>query len=93
MTAVPTPPSRPSRGVTNWPAQASSRGRFALLHGVTSSRSTWWRVGPALAAAGWDVTAVDLAGHGDGPRLPAENGDLTALVDAVVPWLSIPLAH
>ncbi len=87
MTAVPAPPSRPSRGVTNWPAQASSRGRLALLHGVTSSRSTWWRVGPALAAAGWDVTAVDLAGHGDGPRLPAENGDLTTLVDAVVPRL------
>jgi pimeloyl-ACP methyl ester carboxylesterase len=30
---------------------------------------------------------VDLAGHGDGPRLPAEHGDLTALVDAVVPRL------
>ena len=33
------------------------------------------------------MTAVDLAGHGDGPRLPAENGDLTTLVDAVVPRL------
>jgi pimeloyl-ACP methyl ester carboxylesterase len=40
-----------------------------------------------LAAAGWDVTAADLAGHGEGPRLPAEGGDLTTLVDAVVPLL------
>lgn len=65
---------------------------MALLHGVTSSRSTWWRVGPALAAAGWDVTAVDLAGHGEGPRLPAENGDLSTLVDAVVQQLPAGLA-
>jgi 3-oxoadipate enol-lactonase len=59
----------------------------ALLHGVTSSRATWWKVGPALAAAGWDVTALDLAGHGEGPRLPAEHGDLGTLVEAVVPLL------
>lgn len=35
-----------------------------LIHGVTSSADTWWRVGPALAAAGYRVTAVDQAGHG-----------------------------
>jgi pimeloyl-ACP methyl ester carboxylesterase len=35
-----------------------------LIHGVTSSAATWWRVGPALAAAGHRVTAVDQAGHG-----------------------------
>jgi pimeloyl-ACP methyl ester carboxylesterase len=35
-----------------------------LIHGVTSSSATWWRVGPALAAAGHRVTAVDQAGHG-----------------------------
>ena len=33
-----------------------------LIHGVTSSAATWWRVGPALAAAGYRVTAVDQAG-------------------------------
>ena len=35
-----------------------------LLHGVTSSAGTWWRVGPALAAAGFRVVAPDLPGHG-----------------------------
>src|SRR4051794_7545215 len=35
-----------------------------LVHGVTSSSRTWWRVGPALAAAGYRVVAIDLPGHG-----------------------------
>jgi pimeloyl-ACP methyl ester carboxylesterase len=35
-----------------------------LVHGVTSSSATWWRVGPALAAGGFRVVAVDQAGHG-----------------------------
>src|SRR6185503_14286140 len=35
-----------------------------LIHGVTSSAAVWWRVGPALAATGRHVVAVDQAGHG-----------------------------
>lgn len=35
-----------------------------LIHGVTASAEVWWRVGPALAATGRRVTAVDQAGHG-----------------------------
>lgn len=35
-----------------------------LVHGVTSSSTSFWRVGPALAAAGWHVVALDLPGHG-----------------------------
>jgi len=35
-----------------------------LVHGVTSDSGTFWRVGPALAAAGHHVLAVDLPGHG-----------------------------
>ena len=35
-----------------------------LIHGVTSSAEVWWRVGPALAATGRWVVAVDQAGHG-----------------------------
>lgn len=35
-----------------------------LLHGVTSVAGIWWRIGPALAAAGSRVIAVDLPGHG-----------------------------
>ena len=36
-----------------------------LIHGVTSSARNWWRVGPALAATGRRVVAVDLPGHGE----------------------------
>jgi pimeloyl-ACP methyl ester carboxylesterase len=35
-----------------------------LIHGVTASAEVWWRVGPALAATGRRVVAVDLPGHG-----------------------------
>ena len=38
-----------------------------LVHGVTSNAGIWWRVGPALAAAGRRVTAVDMPGHGPNP--------------------------
>jgi pimeloyl-ACP methyl ester carboxylesterase len=37
---------------------------LVLLHGVTASARIWWRVGPALAATGRWVVAVDLPGHG-----------------------------
>jgi pimeloyl-ACP methyl ester carboxylesterase len=35
-----------------------------LVHGVTSSSETFWRVGPSIAAHGRRVIAVDLPGHG-----------------------------
>jgi pimeloyl-ACP methyl ester carboxylesterase len=35
-----------------------------LVHGVTSDSSAFWRIGPALAATGRRVVAVDLPGHG-----------------------------
>ena len=35
-----------------------------LIHGVTASAATWWRMGPALAASGRHVVAPDLPGHG-----------------------------
>lgn len=35
-----------------------------LVHGVTASSRTWWRVAPALVQAGWQVLAVDLRCHG-----------------------------
>ena len=37
---------------------------LVLVHGVTSNAETFWRVGPAVAAAGRYVVAVDLPGHG-----------------------------
>lgn len=58
--------------------------RFLILHGLSSSAAGWWRVGPALAEAGFHVTAADLRGHGtsDSPgdySMPAYAADLLAL--------------
>ena len=35
-----------------------------LLHGITASAAIWWRFGPAFAATGRHVVALDLPGHG-----------------------------
>lgn len=58
--------------------------RFLIVHGLGSNAAGWWRVGPALADAGFHVTGVDLRGHGesDSPgdyRVPAYAADLLAL--------------
>src|SRR5688500_518200 len=56
-----------------WPPSQTDAGAAApvavLVHGVMSWWRTWWRVGPALAAAGWRVIAVDQRGHGNSPRI------------------------
>jgi len=57
-----------------------------LIHGLSSSAGTWWRIGPALAARGWDVTAVDQAGHGGRPvRGEVDAAGLAAAVLEVHP--------
>lgn len=40
-----------------------------LVHGITASSRTWWRVGPWFAENGWRAVAVDLRGHGKSPRV------------------------
>jgi pimeloyl-ACP methyl ester carboxylesterase len=56
------------RGGVHSPPGALHRPLAVLVHGVTSSSRTWWRVGPALAGRGFRVVAVDLVGHGASPR-------------------------
>jgi pimeloyl-ACP methyl ester carboxylesterase len=51
-----------------WRSWGAAERRALLLHGSTSSSATWWRVGPALADAGWRVKAPDLPSHGASPR-------------------------
>lgn len=54
-------------GETRWATVSWGRADdppILLLHGVTSSAGIWWRVGPALAAAGRHVIAIDMPGHG-----------------------------
>jgi len=57
-----------------------------LIHGLSSIAGTWWRIGPALAARGWDVSAVDQAGHGGRPvRAEVDAAGLAAAVLEVHP--------
>ncbi|MEO5883966.1 MAG: alpha/beta hydrolase [Candidatus Limnocylindrales bacterium] len=71
--AAPTPGERITVVAAGFPWSALTWGDptdfknarpLLLIHGVTSSAATWWRVGPALAASGRRVVALDLPGHG-----------------------------
>ena len=74
----------------HWEPGGTARGRVVLLHGMMSTAATWWRVGPALAARGWVVDALDLPGHGDWPRSDRPL-DLDALVDGIAGRLGSPV--
>jgi pimeloyl-ACP methyl ester carboxylesterase len=74
----------------HWDPAGPARGRVALLHGMMSTAATWWRIGPALAGAGWAVDALDLPGHGDWPR-PTGPLDRDRLVDGVAGRLGGPV--
>ena len=97
VSSLPAKPAHPVRGTTSWGPDGPPLGSIGLLHGVTSSSSTWWRLGPALAAAGWDVTAVDLPGHGDGPRprdgLPIMAALAGGAVGALPEQLTVLVGH
>ena len=47
---------------------ARGRQRALLLHGLSSSAGTWWRIADGLAGAGYKVPAPDLRGHGNAPH-------------------------
>ena len=73
-----------------WEPDGEARGEVALLHGVMALAETWWRIGPALAARGWRVAAVDLPGHAGDVRRDGAL-DLDALVDGVAARLDGPV--
>lgn len=54
-----------------------------LLHDVGCSADDWWRVGPGLAAQGWDVIAPDLVAHGSRSALQRPL-DMPTLIDGLV---------
>src|SRR5262245_50504721 len=56
-----------------------------LLHGITSSARSWWRVAPALAAQGYHVYALDLPGHGESAETSDHRiANIAALVGAAI---------
>ncbi len=66
---APDPGTRTTTIAAGIPFSAIAWGNQAdrpllLIHGVTASARIWWRIGPALAATGRRVSAVDLPGHG-----------------------------
>jgi pimeloyl-ACP methyl ester carboxylesterase len=73
-----------------WAPEGEARGSVALVHGVMALAETWWRIGPALAARGWRVVAVDLPGHAGDVRRDGAL-DLDALVAGVVARLDGPV--
>jgi pimeloyl-ACP methyl ester carboxylesterase len=69
--------------IQHWPSTSgAANGQVVLIHGLSSIADSWWRMGPALAERGWDVTAVDQAGHGG--RLVRGEVSLEGLADAIL---------
>ncbi|HEU4676786.1 MAG TPA: alpha/beta hydrolase [Motilibacteraceae bacterium] len=70
---------------TRWAGEgAGARGTVLLLHGLASQRRFWNLVAPRVAAAGYDVVALDQRGHGDAERPPAGPYDVTTCADDAV---------
>ncbi|HLZ20508.1 MAG TPA: alpha/beta hydrolase [Ktedonobacterales bacterium] len=72
-----------------WGERSSARDSVILVHGLTSSLKAWVEIGPALAARGWHVIALDLRGRGlsdkppHGYGIPYHANDLLSLADAL----------
>lgn len=57
----------------------------ALLHGMTGSAESWWRVMPLLVEQGYRVIALDLPGHGLSGSDP--NATVDSAADGVIDTL------
>lgn len=60
----------------------TGRKRALLIHGILSSGAGWWQLAPDLVVAGYEVTAVDLPGHGASPLV--DTMSLAAYRDSVL---------
>ena len=75
--------------VRRWPAVGVAHGTVQIVHGLGEHSGRYEAVAATLNAAGWDVTAHDLRGHGrsSGARGGIPNGgamlaDVAAVMDA-----------
>jgi pimeloyl-ACP methyl ester carboxylesterase len=68
-----------------------------LLHGVQSSRLTWWRIAEDLVDLGWEVHRLDLLAHGDraglGPKLLSMEALAADVVDQVPGPVDLLVGH
>lgn len=66
-----------------------------LVHGLQSGSRGWWQVGPALAALGYRVVAVDLPGHGKSPRsdLPTPELFAASLLESAPARVDVAIGH
>lgn len=62
-----------------------------LLHGVQSSRLSWWRVVQDLTDLGWQVHALDMLAHGDRRYMGAANLTVADLADDVLQQVPGPV--
>jgi pimeloyl-ACP methyl ester carboxylesterase len=61
-----------------------------LLHGITSSAATLWRIGADLAATGYRVVVPDMPGHGESAVSPAHDIDAIAhVIDGFIAALDL----
>src|SRR5438105_5638962 len=60
-----------------------SASPLVLIHGVTSDSGSFWRLGPALAATGRHVVAIDLPGHGRTARWRGRQRFLETAADVI----------
>ena len=81
------------------PLDADAAPLCVLVHGVTGWWRTWWRVGPALADAGWHVIAVDQRGHGHSPRIDGTvtvrdlASDLASMIEGIGRPVDLVVGH
>jgi pimeloyl-ACP methyl ester carboxylesterase len=66
-----------------------------LIHGMLGAATQYHQVGPALAARGYRVIAVDLPGHGGSPAAPEATMDMFvgAVLAAVAPRPALAIGH
>ena len=65
-----------------------------LLHGQFGSGAMWWQVGPAIAAHGYRVVALDLPGHGASPS--DSDATLQSCVEQIIdacPQADLAIGH
>ncbi len=80
------------------PAAANARPPVLLLHGVGGGRGAWMANAPSLAAAGFEVLAVDAPGYGDSTSIePCTLAGMAravlALIDALALGPAIVVGH